>query len=446
MVFFKKIRLISWLTKAFLNKHGRLVMASFLIGIVGFFLIYKTLPYIPRPKRHVRVAKVGKYTVDDLPEEILKLLSIGLTTISDDGSATPGLAKSWDISDDGLTYTFILQDNLFWQDKTPLNADQVKYSFTDVEQEFLDSKSIRFKLKEPFSPFLTILSKPVFKKDFTGVGPYSIKRLEKSGNFVEQLTLSSKENDLTFRFYPTFEAVILGFKLGEIDEFETLSLDTIDQEWRENLDVQSRIANDNFLAVFFNTSLPLFADKSIRQALAYAIKDKPDGENLAVGTISPQSWAYNADVKLYPFSPDKAKELFKKEDSSDQKEKIKISTNASFLGLAEQIKKSWIETLDLEVEIELINALAPDFQVFLGVLQVPLDPDQYILWHSTREENITKFKSPKIDKLLEDGRKIVDQEQRKEKYFDFQKFLAEECPAVFLSHPTIYQLNRKVLF
>ena len=69
-----------------------------------------------------------------------------------------------------------------------------------------------------------------------------------------------------------------------------------------------------------------------------------------------------------------------------------------------------------------------------------------MLWHSTRQENITNLKNPKIDKLLEDGRRMADLEDRKEKYFEFQKVLSEESPVVFLSHPTIYSIRRKKIF
>ena len=48
-----------------------------------------------------------------------------------------------------------------------------------------------------------------------------------------------------------------------------------------------------------------------------------------------------------------------------------------------------------------------------------------------------------LDKLLEDGRIISDLKKRKEIYQDFQKFLVEDTPAIFLSHPTTYTITRK---
>ena len=369
MAFLKKIRLFLWITKAFLNKHGRIIFISSVIGIIGFFLVYRLFPYLPSPKKHEKIAKVGRYDPDNLPKEILKLLSMGLTTLAEDGQAMPGLAKSWRISDDGLSYTFILADNLFWQDEIPVKADQINYNFTDVEQEVLDEKTIKFKLKEPFPPFLVILSKPVFKVRYLGVGPYKIKKIKKTANLVEKVTLSGPEKNISFRFYHTEEAAFLGFKLGEVNVLDKLLFNQLDDKWKKNIEIEKKIAKDRYLGLFFNIEQPMFSDKSIRQALAYSIVYKPTGEERATGPINPLSWAYNPDVKLYPYDPAKAKDLFKKseEGKEEPKEKIKISTTEHFLEIAEKIKKSWEEALEIDVDIELINVFPQDYQVFLGI-------------------------------------------------------------------------------
>jgi len=58
-------------------------------------------------------------------------------------------------------------------------------------------------------------------------------------------------------------------------------------------------------------------------------------------------------------------------------------------------------------------------------------------------KNLTRLKNPRIDKLLEDGRKSLDLDERRKIYFDFQKYLVEEVPAVFLYYPMTYTINRK---
>lgn len=446
MKFLKKFRLLNWTIKAFWGKHKRLLLTSTLIGIGGFFIATRIFPYLPDFKEHKRIAKVGIYEPHNLPSEIERFLSVGLTKVSEDGQATPGLAKSWEISDEGKTYIFHLADDIFWLDGTPIIAEEIEYNFSNVEQEVIDEKTIRFRLEEPFAPFLTTVGEPIFRKDGLGIGPYRIKRIQKKGEYIEKIILAGVEDDITFRFYPNEAASLIGFKLGEVDIIEQNINFKLDDSWKKYVQVDERIDKNKYLGIFLNTENPLLSDKAVRQALAYAIKEKPTGDGRALGPISPQSWAYNNQLKRYEFDPEKAKELLKSEDNDTIEMKIKISVTEDFLEAAEQVKKSWEKILDLETEIQLINVLPAEFQVVIGIQEIPSDPDQYIFWHSTRQENITRLRNPRIDKLLEDGRKTIDLEVRKEKYLDFQKSLAEEAPVIFLAHPAVYRVSRKPLF
>jgi peptide/nickel transport system substrate-binding protein len=74
---------------------------------------------------------------------------------------------------------------------------------------------------------------------------------------------------------------------------------------------------------------------------------------------------------------------------------------------------------------------------------MPKDPDQYMLWHSSQQNNISNYKNLRIDKLLEDGRQTQDQDQRVKLYEDFQKYLLDDPPATFLYFPYVYDIKRK---
>ena len=91
----------------------------------------------------------------------------------------------------------------------------------------------------------------------------------------------------------------------------------------------------------------------------------------------------------------------------------------------------------------MITSVPVDYDAFLATVDIPKDPDQYSLWHSTQATtNISKYKNPRIDKLLEDGRTELDQDTRKKIYLDFQRFLVEDVPAIFLYHPIFYTISR----
>jgi peptide/nickel transport system substrate-binding protein len=94
--------------------------------------------------------------------------------------------------------------------------------------------------------------------------------------------------------------------------------------------------------------------------------------------------------------------------------------------------------------LQVISQIPSDYQAFLAIFDIPDDPDQYSMWHSTQTAtNITHYQNPRIDKLLEDGRSEINIDARKKIYFDFQRFLVEDSPAAFLYYPTTYSIGRK---
>jgi peptide/nickel transport system substrate-binding protein len=97
----------------------------------------------------------------------------------------------------------------------------------------------------------------------------------------------------------------------------------------------------------------------------------------------------------------------------------------------------------VQTTIETTDSIPTTFQLFLGDFTVPKDPDQYVLWHSDQVDNITHYKSLRIDKLLEDGRKTVNVSDRQQIYNDFQKYLVDDAPAAFLYFPYEYTITRK---
>jgi len=224
-------------------------------------------------------------------------------------------------------------------------------------------------------------------------------------------------------------------------------INPLSKKWTKKVDLVESTNYQQYLAILFNLKDPQLSNKPLRQALAYATEKKAESkDSRCLGPISPESWAYNSNVKPYTYSPTQAKELFDKfeeEASVSGKLRINLGTSQSFLSLAEAIAQSWEKVLDIEVDVKIINSIEPNFQSILIAQEIPLDPDQHVLWHSTQDSNISNFSDLKVDKLLEDGRKELDQDSRIDIYQDFQRFLLEESPAIFLRYPTTYTINRK---
>lgn len=433
-----RIRLAILLLFAFWRDQKKLIVISFLLGIFSYLFLTKFSPLIFE-NRNENIGLVGKYTLSNLPLEVQSLISQGLTCISSDGSAVPCLASSWEVSDDGKEYIFNLRHDIFWQDGKRVVASDINYNFSDVAIEILAPDKIKFILKLPFAPFPVIVSRPIFKKSLLGTGSYRVLGVSKNGEIVEKLQLS---NNRSFRFYPSESAVRTAFKLGEINKIENLADVGELQGWK-NIQISPVVKYNRFVGIFFDTQNQKFSDKSVRQALAYAIKDR--WEPRALNPINPGSWAYNPQVKTYEYDSEKAAKMLEKvnaEGGSAKPEEITISTIPSLISVAEAIKADW-EVLGIKVHLKIIQSLDEGFEVLLASEEIYSDPDQYSLWHSTQTTNITHLRSPKIDKLLEDGRKTLDVEKRKSLYFEFQKAIVEEAPVIFLFHPTLYTVSRK---
>lgn len=441
----KKLRFLIRFLSAVIRKQYKLVILGLFLGIISYLFLpklAKLINILPLPQRTIKIGLVGQYFVDNLPEEVLNEISYGLTKISDNNEVVPLLCEDWNVNDEGKTFVFnIKKDKLFWHDNKVFEIKDINYNFKDIPFSFLDNK-ISFFLKEPFSPFPIVLSKPLFKRGLIGLGEYKVKKIVKNGKYVGSILLShfKKSNmpDKLFRFYKSENELKTGFNLGEINKINKFfNLEGI--SIGNSVKISKSIMKNAYLGVFFNTSLPTFSDKAFRQALAYAIP-KESGESRALGPLDPDSWAYNPDVKPYEQDMEKAKKLLGNE-KVENKKNIVISTLPQYQEIAEQIKTSW-GLIGIDSEIKIIFFVPEEFEVLLIAREISHDPDQYYFWHSTQPGNISNYKSPRIDKLLEDGRKTFDKEERKSIYFDFQRFLVEESPVIFLIHPTVYQVER----
>lgn len=454
MIFLKRKRLIVWLFKAYIKKWRKTIFLSFLFGLIIFFVlkygVNYFIPLMPFTNKE-SIGIVGAYSPDNLPPEILAKLSSGLTHIDKDSNILPGLANSWEIKNDGKKYIFYLKKNVYFNDRKKLTSQDIQYNFLDVEVERPNEYTIVFNLKNKYAPFLVTVSKPVFRKNFVGTGDYRVASVNLNGNFVQSINLvlvKSGNQELSYQFYPTEEALKTAFVLGEVSkiigvkntEFENTSLSKF-----PNAKVVKKIDFTQLVTLFYNTKDKNLSDEKIRDALSYTIPDTFKQGQRNYSSFNPNSWVLvnelnNARVQ----DLDHARLLLKDSLSSTQSAglKIEIKTLPQYKELAGQIQKYW-QIINIQSEIIVTNALPETFEVFLGEFNLPKDPDQYALWHSSQNTNITNYKNLRIDKLLEDGRQTLDIESRKKIYADFQKYLLDDPPATFLYFPYVYEITRK---
>ncbi|HEX7042632.1 MAG TPA: ABC transporter substrate-binding protein [Patescibacteria group bacterium] len=450
MIVFKR-RLIFWLLRAYLKRWGKYIVISFILGLLGFFILKSSFPYIIAAFTGLSketVGVVGAYSLEDLPPSIISEVSRGLTEVDASGNVKPDLASSWEIRNGGKEYLFHLRKGIQFSDGTPFTSKEITYAFSDVSVERPSDNTIIYKLKDSYSPFLVTVSRPIFVHGYVGIGDYRIKQVKLNGDFLESLTLASSTKTPALRiyqFYPTQDALKVAFALGEITRAQNLS----DLLFKDNsiknfphviIDKQTNYSQ--LVTLFYNTQDKDLSDKRLRDGLSYALPDKfPDGER-AYSSIPPTSWAFNSDIQRLKDTTH-AKLLLDASVGSNVKSfgPLIISTMPKYEKTAEIIQKSWKE-IGINSKIQVVNSLPNVFQLYLGDFNVPKDPDQYTLWHSYQENNISGYKSLRIDKLLEDGRKTVNKDDRLKIYLDFQKYLQDDQPATFLYFPYSYSVVR----
>lgn len=437
----QSLRYFLRLIGTFISRFKIAILVSLPLGIILFFVFLVIKPAFLSVK-HEKIGLTGRYTIETLPLFIQELISDGLTRVDEKGNINPGLAESWNTTDNGSTWVFKLKDKIFWQDKKKIESSGIKYSFSDVKIERPDEKTLVFKLNSPFTPFPYVVSRPIFKKGLLGTGEWKVTNVSMVGNFVQKIVLKDKNGDLKiYKFYPTEDIAKLAFKLGKVDFLQGIVNPKPLDKW-ESVKNQKVIDKQSLIVLFLNVDDKLLSEKDVRQALAYAINKKSFVR--ALSPISPNSWAYNPQVKAYNLDQERSKELLKGIAKELQENlSIKLTTSPILLSVAEKIVEDW-KNVGIAASIQVTPSIPSDYQAFLAILQIPLDPDQYFLWHSTQSSsNLSHYRNPRIDKLLEDGRQQINIQERKKIYLDFQRFLIEDSPAIFLYHPDFYLISRK---
>ncbi|MBU0845709.1 ABC transporter substrate-binding protein [Patescibacteria group bacterium] len=426
-----------------MTRFKGILFLSFALGILSFVILNLLGPTL-LSRSTKKIGITGRFRTDNLPDFIINNVSDGLTKLDESGVVEPSLASSWETPDKGKTWFFYLRDDIYWQDGKKVTSETIGYDFSDVEIETPDEKTVIFKLSNAFSPFPTVVSKPTFKKGLLGTGEWRVKNITVAGGYVQELVLTNKEEGkIIYRFYPTEERAKLAYKLGHVDRLINIYDPTPLDSWK-SVEIVKESNDNQVVSIFFNVQDKYLSEKSLRQALVYAIdKESFDGER-AYGPLSPTSWGYNPQVKTYGYDESRAKELIEELDEEQTKDlEIKLLTTPILLPTAERIAKYW-EAIGVKTVLQVSSGVPADYQALLAVFEIPKDPDQYSIWHSTQSStNISNYQDPRIDKLLEDGRAELTILERSKVYLDFQRYLVEDSPAAFIYHPTSYTVNRK---
>lgn len=417
-------------------KYFLVLLATLILIFIAQFKFSLLLP-----PESIRIGIVGTYQEYDLPTDVTKFVSSGLVKADENSRVKPNLITGWETNNDATIFKFKLKNDLNWSDGKKIISSDLVFSIPDVEVSYPSDQEIQFKLKDSYSPFPTLLIKPIFKKGtLLGVGPYKVVKIEKSRIFITKITLTSNNPKLPviyIRFYPTEKVAMTGFSLGEVDALFGVNNT---KYFLNNPVVAIKQKSDytKIVTLLLSVKDSLLSNRSLRQALSYIIP-KLKGEEIADNPFPPKSWGFDKDAKKYLDNKEEAEAALEraKTNLADDKlhAEIILTTTPNLEEVGKEVITSW-KSLGFDAKLRVESGIPQNFQSLLITQSIPLDPDQYFLWHATQTKtNLSGLDSKRVDKDLEDGRKLIPEEDRKLKYFDFQKALLEEAPAIFLYFP-----------
>lgn len=261
----------------------------------------------------------------DADRDLTELIYSGLLRVGPDGTYIGDLAEGYDISTDGLTYTFKIRSDAVWHDGKPVTSDDVEFtiqkatdpaiksykrpSFEGVTVEKPDNKTVVLKLKHPYSPFLEnatmgILPKHIwssvdaesfpyskFNMSPVGSGPYEIENVSSKVppdyynlKSFKYFTLGApKIETLRINFYQNEEELLSAYRSGEIEAINTIPPQTAKTMEEQGIRITSTTLPRIF-AVFFNQNhSKVVADKYARWALETAIDKDNIVKNVLLG-------------------------------------------------------------------------------------------------------------------------------------------------------------------
>ncbi len=296
---------------------------------------------------------------DSASHDVAGLIFDGLVTYDKNLSGLePRLARSWDVSEDGLHISFHLRDDVRWQDGEPFTARDVEFGFRTITDpktltayaedflqverfEVVDDYTIRLTYRKPFAPALASWGNLVvlprhllegrdintatdFARHPIGLGPYRFESWEPQ----KSITLVANDDyyrgrpyidKVVYRVIPDRQTQFLELKSGGLDMMGLTPLQFTRQTQSADFERNFRkykYLTHSYTYLGYNLRNPLFADRRVRRALTHAINKQEIVDAVLLGLGQPAKGPYkpgtiweNTNIEDLRYDPDRARRL-----------------------------------------------------------------------------------------------------------------------------------------
>jgi peptide/nickel transport system substrate-binding protein len=422
---------------------------------------------------HITGAVASWYVMDQVFDRLLRL---------DPETSEPGpsLAESYEMSDDGLIYTFKLRSGVKFSNGRELTSDDVKWSFERIQNPDVpavakgyfvdlasidapDASTVVLTYSKPFAPLtlaLCRLETSILPKEAvedaatwevtpTGSGPFIIESnvkdqavvLVRNDNYWEEgLPHLAK---VEHRIIPQSETAIANIRTGDIQgtEVPPKDIESLSDDDGVNVEV---LTSSLWPHLSVNTQVAPFDNLQVRQAIRCGF-NRDDiaqaafyGTGMISNTMLPDGNPYRAEVDGWTYDADKAKQLLSDAGFADGfSVTMRIVPAVPWEATAAQIIQAYLSELKINIEIEQIESTTwfsevftnSDFEMSMTAHSSKVDPDlsMYDILHSGElgTKNYTQFSDPEMDELLDQGRISTNPDERKEIYAKAQQIFVE---------------------
>ena len=421
---------------------------------------------------------------------MFNLIMEGLVKTSDDGTKIePGLAKSWEISDDKLTYTFHLKPGVKFSNGEPVLGEDWVWTILrarDTEESIWafaakaienvtapDDETVVITLKEPWAPIVADLAmfnvvvqdksyyeevgQEAYSQKPIGTGPYMIKEW-KIGEYllfkknpyyhIEGLPITQ---EVKFTVVADDNTRALQLESGQIDAITFVPFSRMEAlNKNPNLKAIGIPSTETRYIAFNNNVIPLDQQK-VRLALEYGTDKQAlltfvmyGYGTLATSFASPAGLLYNDQLVDYGYDVNKAKDLLAEAGYPDgfEVEFLTYAGNALYEQIAVILKEQWakigvtLNILSLEPALARSKIAALDYEIVVSHWTNDInDPSQqceYVCMHEVCNSYDTGWINMEVEALVEEGLRELDFEKRKQIYFKIQEIHHQEVPMMAL--------------
>jgi peptide/nickel transport system substrate-binding protein len=416
-----------------------------------------------------------------------------LTKINSDGSVSPLLAESWEVSPDLRTYTFKLRRGVTFQNGEPFNAQAVKFSFERAGAEkstnkdkrtfssmeavqAVDDHTVVIVNKELDPDFLFLMgqataiivepksadgnaTKPV------GTGPYKLDNWSRGSSVTMSKwdgyrnPAAAKMRRATFRFISDPAAQVAALLAGDVDAFARVTPRSVPQ-FNDNPRFQVLVSGSRAKTILAinNRKKPL-DDVRVRRAIAAAIDRKAliqgagDGYGVPIGShYVPGAPGYIDTTGINPYNPEKAKTLLKEAGVTAPLELTLTLPPPPYARQGGEVIASQLAKVGITTKlqnVEWAQWLSGTYGAKNYDLTIISHVEPFDLGNFAKPDYYWGYQSAKFNDLYNKYKTSPRAADRVKLVGDIQRVLAEDCVHAFLYQPqwvTVANKNLKGLW